>query len=256
MTNDENNLPSNHFSRCSMIEIASSLPISLRPHIRSSKGVFRFARSCIKDSAGCTRPWLFSRIFSGASVEYMERKVRLRIRSSQEFRVGLSNEWERKLSVLPDRSPTSIFLGISCMFKLRGWSNSRAEIYFPLATITIRQFHIGYNSSCLPPKILHNHCFQILLGITVIKREIKDNQRKSSPGGPSMGSFIQTLSFISFCHLVSYMRWFDPFRSWFCWLLLNKFQGFLRNRLPMVSHQSKIQAFRNRLGCIFLPSAS
>ena len=25
------------------------------------------------------------------------------------------------------------------------------------------------------PKLLHNHCFQFLLGITVVPREIKDN---------------------------------------------------------------------------------
>ena len=28
---------------------------------------------------------------------------------------------------------------------------------------------------CLPPKILHNHFFQFLLGITVIPREIENN---------------------------------------------------------------------------------
>ena len=28
---------------------------------------------------------------------------------------------------------------------------------------------------CLSAKILHNHCFQVLLGITVVPREIKDN---------------------------------------------------------------------------------
>ena len=26
-----------------------------------------------------------------------------------------------------------------------------------------------------PPQILHNHCFQFLLGITVVRREIEDN---------------------------------------------------------------------------------
>ena len=30
--------------------------------------------------------------------------------------------------------------------------------------------HLAY-----PPKILHNHCFQFLLGIIVVPREIKDN---------------------------------------------------------------------------------
>ena len=40
---------------------------------------------------------------------------------------------------------------------------------------TIHHFHIDHNAPCLPPKILHNHCFQSLLGITVITREIQDN---------------------------------------------------------------------------------
>ena len=42
----------------------------------------------------------------------------------------------------------------------------------------IHHFHIGHNAPCLPPpppKILHNHCFWFLLGITVVPREIKDN---------------------------------------------------------------------------------
>ena len=36
-------------------------------------------------------------------------------------------------------------------------------------------FHIDHNAPCLPPKILHNHCFQILQGITVVPREIVNN---------------------------------------------------------------------------------
>ena len=36
-------------------------------------------------------------------------------------------------------------------------------------------FHIDHNAPCLPPKILHNHCFQILQGITVVPREIENN---------------------------------------------------------------------------------
>ena len=36
-------------------------------------------------------------------------------------------------------------------------------------------FHIDHNASCLPPKILRNHCFQFLLGIIVVPREIEDN---------------------------------------------------------------------------------
>ena len=41
----------------------------------------------------------------------------------------------------------------------------------------IHLFHIDHNPSCSPPTILHNHyCFQILLGITVVPREIEDNR--------------------------------------------------------------------------------
>ena len=32
-----------------------------------------------------------------------------------------------------------------------------------------------HRPSCLLPKILHNHCFQFLLCITVVPREIGDN---------------------------------------------------------------------------------
>ena len=48
-----------------------------------------------------------------------------------------------------------------------------------LALFSIHYFHIDHNASCLPPplppQILHNHCFQFLLGITVVPREIQDN---------------------------------------------------------------------------------
>ena len=39
----------------------------------------------------------------------------------------------------------------------------------------IHHFHIDHNAPCLPPKILHNNCFQSLLGITVVPGEIQDN---------------------------------------------------------------------------------
>ena len=45
------------------------------------------------------------------------------------------------------------------------------EIWDP----SIYHFHIDHNALCLPPKILHNHCCQFLLGITVVPREIEDN---------------------------------------------------------------------------------
>ena len=36
-------------------------------------------------------------------------------------------------------------------------------------------FHIDHNAPCFPLRILHNHCFQILQGITVVPREIENN---------------------------------------------------------------------------------
>ena len=33
--------------------------------------------------------------------------------------------------------------------------------------------HIDHNAPCLHPKIIHNHCFHFLLGITVDPREIE-----------------------------------------------------------------------------------
>ena len=44
----------------------------------------------------------------------------------------------------------------------------------------IHCFLIGYNAPCSPPcppqkKNLRNHCFQFLLGITVVPREIENN---------------------------------------------------------------------------------
>ena len=39
----------------------------------------------------------------------------------------------------------------------------------------IHHFHIDQNAPCLLPKILHIRCFQFLLGITVVPREIDDN---------------------------------------------------------------------------------
>ena len=44
-----------------------------------------------------------------------------------------------------------------------------------MGLLKIRYFHIDHNEPCLPPNILHNHCFQFLLGYTVVPREIQDN---------------------------------------------------------------------------------
>ena len=40
---------------------------------------------------------------------------------------------------------------------------------------TLHHFHQKHNASCLSNNILQNNCFQFLLGITDIPREIKDN---------------------------------------------------------------------------------
>ena len=39
----------------------------------------------------------------------------------------------------------------------------------------IYHVHMDHNAPCLPRKILHTHCFQFLLGFTVVPREIEDN---------------------------------------------------------------------------------
>ena len=40
---------------------------------------------------------------------------------------------------------------------------SRVRLFKP-----IHHFAIAHNTPRLPPEVLHNHCFQILLGITVV----------------------------------------------------------------------------------------
>ena len=47
--------------------------------------------------------------------------------------------------------------------------------------------HLDHNAPCLLSKILHSHCFQFFLGITVILREIKDNGYAKFGGGGGGG---------------------------------------------------------------------
>ena len=52
----------------------------------------------------------------------------------------------------------------------------------------IHYFHSHHNTPCLPPppptpQILRNHCFQFLLGVTKVPREIKDNPTFGGRGG-------------------------------------------------------------------------
>ena len=50
-------------------------------------------------------------------------------------------------------------------------------LVFVILNLGIYYFHIDRNAPCptSPPQILHNHCFQFLLGVTVVPREIIDN---------------------------------------------------------------------------------
>ena len=42
-------------------------------------------------------------------------------------------------------------------------------------SLHIHHFYMDHNNSFFSPKILHNHCFQFLLGITVVAKEVEDN---------------------------------------------------------------------------------
>ena len=54
----------------------------------------------------------------------------------------------------------------------------------------IHHFHIDHNAPSLSPKILHNHCSQFLLSITVVPREIQDNgYEKFGGGGGKQGAW-------------------------------------------------------------------
>ena len=64
------------------------------------------------------------------------------------------------------------------MAKGRSLSSSRIfclgwlEIFLQM---DIRHFDTVHNALCLPPKILHKHCFQFLLGLTIVLGEIENN---------------------------------------------------------------------------------
>ena len=49
--------------------------------------------------------------------------------------------------------------------------------------IYILHFHLDDNARCLSPKALHSHWFKLLLGITVVPKEIKDNTYAKFRGG-------------------------------------------------------------------------
>ena len=47
-------------------------------------------------------------------------------------------------------------------------------VYLISGPIGIRHLHISHNTPCLPPKILHKHCFQFLLGRLKHPGELKN----------------------------------------------------------------------------------
>ena len=55
-------------------------------------------------------------------------------------------------------------------------AKSLLNIFSLLSTVpTIGHFEKYHNTLCLSPQILHKHCFQFLLGITMVPRENKNN---------------------------------------------------------------------------------
>ena len=60
----------------------------------------------------------------------------------------------------------------------RYYGNSLTMQFFNtkiLPSTHIQYFRIAHNALCLPPKILHKHCFQFLLGRLYVPREIYNN---------------------------------------------------------------------------------
>ena len=50
-------------------------------------------------------------------------------------------------------------------------------------------FHIDHNTPCLPPQILHIRCFQFLVGITAVPREIQNDGYAKFWGGKQDASW-------------------------------------------------------------------
>ena len=68
-------------------------------------------------------------------------------------------------------SGSGIFLHIiSCLC----WINRNARLFNTFSHF-IHHFHRHHNAPCLHSKIWYNHCFQFLLGIAVVSREIEDD---------------------------------------------------------------------------------
>ena len=75
--------------------------------------------------------------------------------------------------------------------KRNAWEEGSPRTAGPKIKFTIRFFHIHINAPSLPSKSLHNCCFQFLLGITVVPREIKDNRYATfERGGGKQGCIV------------------------------------------------------------------
>ena len=57
----------------------------------------------------------------------------------------------------------------------------------------IHHFHIDHNAPCLLPQILHIHCFQFLLDITVVPREIQYDSYAKLWGGGGVGGLTRCI---------------------------------------------------------------
>ena len=51
----------------------------------------------------------------------------------------------------------------------------KKDSFLELRYIPIRHFHNVHNALSLLPKVMRSHCFQFLLGLTIVPREIENN---------------------------------------------------------------------------------
>ena len=70
-----------------------------------------------------------------------------------------------------------------------------------MVTLVTYYLPFSYNALCLPLKILHNYCFQFLLGITVIPRKIQDNVYAKDWGGGRGGGGVSKVHYCIFVYV-------------------------------------------------------
>ena len=70
----------------------------------------------------------------------------------------------------------------------------------------IHHFHLDHNAPHLLLNILHSHCFQFFLGITVVPREIEDNGYAKFWGGKQGSLWSMWEWWISNCSLKKWMK--------------------------------------------------